>query len=286
VNWSYTTRNTKTKEAKGPVDYWEEVSQVTINPQTCEMRVAWNSSGGESRHTYFLEEMDHPEVLSTEQLMNRSNPAIQYTLSTTPYSILVNPNATFEVRDQQTANQIAGAFRQLAQQCTVTPPPAANSKPSLEDTLSFIADKLDGQGAASWSATVQNNTAGASGSPTPMTFQIPMATGDPHACRLVYHQKISAGAKVLSDLDLQLNFRRVEKLAVMPLQDANNDSHSRQGHAELVESISPAVSALVVTGAGGRTWYFAFADQELANRVAKAMNHAGELCGAGGQEVF
>jgi hypothetical protein len=90
----------------------------------------------------------------------------------------------------------------------------------------------------------------------------------------------------LADGNYTFSFRRIENLAVMTQQDRDDTVHAHQGHPELVESLSPTNYDLVVTGTDGRTWEFAFADQDLANRVAKAMNHAAELCSGGNQEAF
>jgi hypothetical protein len=285
VSWTQTTSNTKTGEATGPAPAWEEVSRVTISPGACEMKVAWKSSQGDSGGTYFLEEVDSVAVLTSPEHAGRTNPGVQYAMNPLPYSVVINYNTDFKLRDQQTANQIAGALMQLSQQCRAAPPPSANSGPGLEETLSFIEDKLNGQGAVNWLSTLQDTVAGTSGSPIQMTSRVSNAAGDARACRLAFHFTLTGAGKVTFDGAPWVPLRRVESLSVMSMEDATKSEHARQGHPESIESISPAVYDLFVRDAANRSWDFPFADQDLANRVAKAMLHAVELCG-GGKEPF
>jgi len=224
-------------------------------------------------------------VLGAVAHTNVIHPGTLYTMSPEPYSIVVNGGMDFKVRDQQTANQIAGALRQLVRQCKVIPP-VANSGPSLEETLSFVEDRLNQQGAVNWLSTMQNTVAGASGSPVQLSLQFSRVTGDVGTCRLNFHSKFLASGQP-TESDAILTLRRIEKLAVMSLQDGNNGLHARQGHPELVETISPpTISELEITGGANRTWYLVFSDEELSNRVAKALTHAVELCGGGNRDPF
>jgi len=286
VSWSQTTQNTKTNEVTGPAQAWEEVSRLNIIPRTCEMRVEWNSSVREEAGggTFFIEEMDSIAVLGAVAHTNLIHPGILYTMSPEPYSVVVNGGMDFKVRDQQTANQIAAALRQLVQRCKVIPP-AAKSEPNLEETLSFIEDRLNQQGAVNWLSTVQNSVAGTSNPPVQISLQLSRVTGDVGSCRVKFHSKSVIGSAV-NDFDYMLPLRRIERLAVMSLQDGNNGFHARQGHPELVEVISPAISELEITGGANRTWYLVFSGEELANRVAKALTHAVELCGGGNKDPF
>lgn len=286
VSWIEIIRNTTTDEATGPMEAWEEVSRVTINPHTCDMRVDWKASNRDSGGTFFLEELESTGVLTSEQQANRTHPGVHYLMSPVPYSVAINlAGADFKVRDQRTANEIAGEIQQLAQQCKVIPRSVAQSGPGLEETLAFIEDKLNQQGSVNWLTTVQNTVAGANGSPIQMTWRVSNVTGDPRSCVVNYHTKVLRSSNQPVEGNGSLSLRRVEKLAVMSLQDENNNTHARQGHPELIESISPVVYTLAVTDIANRIKSFPFGDQDLANRVAKAMLHAVELCG-GGKEPF
>jgi hypothetical protein len=287
VSYTLTTRNTKTGETKAPAEAWEEVKRLVIVPGNCEMKVQWNSSdhGDSGLLTAFLEEINEPQAMASQDYLNRIEPDVQHSVAPTVYSVWLPPGATdFKVRDQGAANRVAAALGQLIQQCKASPRPTATSGPSLQETLTFIEDKLNAQGPVNWIATTQNTVAGTSGQPVQNSYQISGVTGDPGACFLKYHSKHVSGGKP-SEADSAINLRRVEKIQVMGLQEAGATEYARGGHPELVESISPAAYDLVIADAANRTWHFPSADQDLANRVAKAMLHAVELCG-GGKEPF
>jgi hypothetical protein len=284
VSYNLTTHNTKTGATTGPVQAWEEITRILIAPRTCEMKVQWDSNGGSSGGTFFLEEMGNAEVLTSQDFLNRSQPGVENTVSPAVYSISLPGMGDFKARDQQTANQIANALRQVVQQCK-TPAPASAVGPGLEETLSFIEDKLNQQGALNWLSTVSDTVKGTSGSPIQMSVTVSGAAGDPRSCRLTYHWTKIDGGKNNGDSVFALTLRRVEKLSVMTMEQANNAQHAREGHPELVETLSPPMYELVINGAANRAWYFPFADQDLSNRVAKAILHAVELCG-GGKEPF
>jgi hypothetical protein len=284
VSYNLTTHNTKTGATTGPVQAFEEITCILIAPRTCELKVQWDSNAGNSGGTFFLEEMGNAEVLTSQDFLIRSQPGVENTVSPTVYSVSLLSMGDFKVRDQPAANQIANALRQVVQQCK-TLPPAAASGPGLEETLSFIEDKLNQQGAVNWLSTVSDTVKGTSGSPIQMSVTVAGVTGDPRSCRLTYHWTKVAGGKNSGDSTYALTLRRVEKLSVMTMEQANNAQHAREGHPELVETLSPALYELVINGAANRAWYFPFTDQDVSNRVAKAILHAVELCG-GGKEPF
>lgn len=286
VTWTNTTHNTQTNATTGPVQAWETVTRATVNAGTCELRVSWNSwDGGDSGGTFFLENIHNITVEPSDAYNNRTHPGIQYTMSPTPYSVAFDGGTDFKLRDQPTASQFAAVLRQLTQQCRIAPS-ATGSGPGPDETFGFIVDRLNGQGSVNWLSTLQNSLTGSANAPVQMTFQAWNAAVPTRTCLLNFHEKVTAGGKATYDSDVELSFRRVEKIEVRGLQDSVNASQARQGHPELTESISPATYYhLIVTDTAGRLTYFTFADQDLANRVAKAMLHATELCG-GGQSPF
>jgi hypothetical protein len=288
MSWALTVRDKKTNEVTltGPEQPWAEVTRLSINPHTCEMRVAWNENNAESGGTYFLEEIEAVDVYSWEQPLNNGNPGVQYTTSPAMFSVKFG-SAGFPVRGQETANQIADAFRQLAQQCKASLRAAkSGGEPSWEDTMTFIEDKLNQQGAVNYLTTYQNSVDGTVRSQE-QSDQFSRVRGDPQSCRLNYHVKtIRSLPPPLVEYDGYLNLRRVEKLAVMSLQDQRNDANAREGHPEMVQVISPAVWVLVVTDPRGIRLEIPFRDEDMANRVAKALTHAVELCGGGSKEPF
>lgn len=243
---------------------------MTIDPRTCEMKMAWNSSHGDSGSTVYLEEIGDVEVLSTEEYIHRTRPGVQLTMSPTLYSV-TGERGDIKVRDLQKGNQIAGELRELAQQCRAMPipPPAANSGPGLADTLHFIEDKLNANGAVNYQLIIANKSNGSPvGNPVPESHNLTQAEADLSACLLRYH---------LDSKPFVISLRRVEKLEVITVKDW----FERDAPAYTYQTV-PAIYVLYGTNHGGQKWQLLFRDEEMANRVAKAMNHAVELCGSFG----
>jgi hypothetical protein len=80
-----------------------------------------------------------------------------------------------------------------------------------------------------------------------------------------------------------ISFRRVEKLEVGTEEDAQNRVSALNG---LKSSITPAVYRITLKFQSGDQVIVRMRDEETANRMAKAMNHAAELCGGGSKGPF
>jgi hypothetical protein len=83
-----------------------------------------------------------------------------------------------------------------------------------------------------------------------------------------------------------ISFRRVEKLEMATEQDAVNRERAQVGQTASIYRTEPVVYLLTVTYLGGEFLRLYFSDEEIANRVAKAMLHAVELCGGGSKDPF
>jgi hypothetical protein len=174
----------------------------------------------------------------------------------------------------------------LAQQGTNTPPPPNGSGPSLEVTMKFIQEKLSAKAGAEWTVVA-----------------------DPATCVLRYfrHHDVG-GSETFWEVETTLPFREVEKIEVTPAQE-----YYRQTGLEEPDNLAADLFALRVLtttvksvhtqerkickkgrclmDAGKKVesrqsdsfngeWH-TFLDEDLANRLAKAMLHAVELCGGG-----
>jgi hypothetical protein len=58
-----------------------------------------------------------------------------------------------------------------------------------------------------------------------------------------------------------------------------NKNDAAAGHTTWDARVDPAIFDLVVKGQGNTEYYFFFTSEDTANRAAKAMGHAVELCG-------
>jgi hypothetical protein len=197
--------------------------------------------------------------------------------------------------------------------------PAA-SGPTLAETMKFIQEKLKEQGLVEFVETVSvQNQPG-------VTIRISIrrkeddVVADPAACTLhaagTFDQSMvtSAGGKTVStenqhsDLSGTLAFKDVEKITVEHILDFSNRHFAESGHPEFTASAATPVffvelsaaktlftrhesntigkQAPVVTDKPLKEAGLVFRDEETANRVAKAITHAVELCGGGNKEPF
>ena len=195
--------------------------------------------------------------------------------------------------------------------------PAA-SGPTLAETMKLIQEKLKEQGQVEFVETVsvQNQPS------ITIRFSVRRreddVVADPAACTLhaagTFDQSLvtSAEGKTVStenqhsDISGTLAFKDVEKITVEHILDFSNRHFTESGHPELTASAATPVffvelsaaktlfirhesntigkQAPVVTDKPLKEAGLVFRDEETANRVAKAILHAVELCG-GGQKI-
>jgi hypothetical protein len=184
---------------------------------------------------------------------------------------------------------------------TVAPPPKpADEGPSLEATMKFIQDKINGQGDVTRFSTFNGGGD---------TFINQTAvSADPAACRLRGSQRFFiAGETQTRELTFEFSFQDVKEITVEDeaawrnSRDHENTTNSppvfvlilsselaafTTGPEPIVNTKSPVSAAPKKKGHGPdkkvRELTFFFIDEDLANRVAKAMLHGVELCGGGG----
>jgi hypothetical protein len=197
--------------------------------------------------------------------------------------------------------------------------PAA-SGPSLAETMKFIQEKLKEQGQVEFVETVSvQNQPG-------VTIRISARSkdddvvADPAVCTLhaagTYDQSMvtSAGGKTVATEDQHsylagtAAFKDVEKITVESILDFSNRHFAESGHPEFTATAATPVffvelsaaktlftrhetntignKAPVVTDEPLKEAGLVFRDEEMANRVAKAMLHAVELCGGGNKDPF
>ncbi len=219
---------------------------------------------------------------------------------------------------------VSGAPAQ--QKKSVPPPPKPKDEgPSLEVTMKFIQDKMNDHGTVGFVMTRSNANgvlfrtysliSEAAGDASTCTLQakkkgtikieVPDGT--------TYNE----GGKAVSGDDLRREmvytstspFKDVVSIVVESAQDRDNRGAAEAAHPEITVSYTPAIYDLVLKGTkkdafsfhstynkgkeppqdkdstGDITW-FMFRDEDTANRVAKAMLHAVELCGGGNKDPF
>lgn len=177
----------------------------------------------------------------------------------------------------------------LAQTAVAPPPKPADSGPSLEETMQFIQGKLNDIGKVNF-ATYWQNTADGSTGINARTQEISNVIANQNQCQISAHWKLIKDGATEFDGDFRYPLRNVREIVVEPYVEYQNEVDAKYGHPTIVsQSTNPPLTALLVRPSNS-AWnylnYFPFADAALADRVAKAMNHAVELCGGGGNEPF
>jgi hypothetical protein len=218
------------------------------------------------------------------------------------------------------------AFSAAPAQQPVDPlPQPAVSGPPLTVTMQFIQDKLSDLGQISFVVFLQSTNQGNTWTAT-VTNEIGNVIADQNQCRISYHWKgtdleaLPAGgiaprrkyeivphiddftdvyplmleadrrtnSKAFRDMDYVFSLRTVQEIVVKPYEQYGTDRLAKNGHPDtIVTATNPPITALVVRQPHGVENVFIFTDASLADRVAKAMVHAVELCGGGkGEEPF
>jgi hypothetical protein len=173
-----------------------------------------------------------------------------------------------------------------AAQQPVSPPPQPVSGPSLAVTMQFIQNKLSGLGQVNYVGYNHDNAGGSEDWVTHFSTLDTNVVADPSACKISYHEKRIKDDKVTSDSDFWFVLSEMQDVVIMPREQLLKKVNTRDGHPTWDARIDPPVYMLVARKDENTEWYFYFFDQDLANRVAKAMVHGIELCGGGNKSPF
>jgi hypothetical protein len=109
----------------------------------------------------------------------------------------------------------------------------------------------------------------------------------PESCLLSFHFKGSDNGAAFFDGDAGVPLQQVEDVMILPVEQSIKETDSKNGNTTRSYRSDPPIFVLRVRrqkGAGSNE--FDFTDEALANRVAKAMVHAVELCGGGSKDPF
>jgi hypothetical protein len=168
----------------------------------------------------------------------------------------------------------------------VQPPPQPVSGPSLAVTMQFIQDKLSGLGQVNYAAYNHDNAGQDADWVTHFTTTDTNIVADPAACKISYHEKRIKDDKVTSHADFWFVLSEMQDVIIMPREQLLKKVNTHDGHPTWDARIDPPIYILAVQKDENTEWYFYFFDQDLANRVAKAMVHGIELCGGGNKSPF
>jgi hypothetical protein len=261
------------------------VTNVTANPAECSMRVnSLRSFGGESPQeipdstSYFFEAIDAAEVKTLEQMRGSVLWDSDSSKTSYGYAAVINGKGGnyLEFTDKEAAARVAELFRRASEICRAEPIHlnSGAGNPSLSDTLRFIEQKMNDGTLVSY----EFRDAGHSYRSTEQDLD---AKAIPPTCQLRYRKVITMNGRPFMDLKMVLSFRRVQKIEVLTEQDYQRRILKQVIGFDPQSVVTPTVYRLLLTDSGGKELGSAgFADEERADRVAKAMNHAAELCGS------
>jgi hypothetical protein len=184
-------------------------------------------------------------------------------------------------------------------QHTVPPPPKpADSGPSLAATMQFIQDQLNGVGVVNFVDYYHDTATGQDWS-WQHSIETDHVIADAASCGISFHIREAQNGEVLQpgyngafiqDKDEAIQLRSVGKLIVMTYSDQMNQWGSKGGHPSWSHSTSTTIFSLVpsfpTNSDSANAPFFLFYDQDSADRVAKALTHAVELCGGGNKDAF
>ncbi len=176
---------------------------------------------------------------------------------------------------QQTGNQ--AKTLDTAQRVLATK--SADDGPNLEVTMKFIQDKLNAIGPVNYVAHM-HNTKGDDWT-NQFKVEISKVVADPTACRISFHWKAERDGTSLGDADNSNNLKVVEDIVMLPREQDLNDRAKAAGHPEVNARVDPPVFLLQLRKAKETSIVGVFSDEQLVDRVAKALVHAVELCGGG-----
>jgi hypothetical protein len=178
-------------------------------------------------------------------------------------------------------------------------PPSAvpvDNGPSLAETMQFIQDKLNDIGKIAFIAILQDTSNESNGSTWNQTIQneISNVITDQNQCRISYHWKTTNQGSPYWEKRIRTSkdendvflMRDVHEIVLKPFEQDRNELYAKMGSSAIVLSTIPSITVLVVRRAHGEENTFYFNEVDLADRVAKAMLHAVELCGGGNKDKF
>lgn len=179
------------------------------------------------------------------------------------------------------------ALREQAQSGTVTQERAApggevqtaQAGPSLVETMSFIQQNVAAQGVLNYASLV-HDASNNSDWVNRFTVEASNVRADPASCHIAYHWKTSRNGEPGFDLEGGIPLASVQSVQVVPMSQDINEGDAKAGHPTWTSQINPPVFVVKVFRTEGHSNVFDFYSEDIADRVAKAVQHAADLCGA------
>jgi hypothetical protein len=174
----------------------------------------------------------------------------------------------------------------FAQTAVAQPPQPADNGPSLAVTMQFIQAKMSEQGKINYAVYTHDNASGEDWPVYQISIEATNVIADSATCRISWHKVTTNNGKVGINRDLSLDLRNVLNLEVRTSAQEAKKEDTANGHPALDKRQDPPYFVVTTQSSGNVETPFFFLTEEMANRVAKAMVHAVELCGGGNKDPF
>jgi hypothetical protein len=279
--------NTDSKTQRG-----YELAGVVADPVTCRISYHYIDTLWGSRNDWQLRLHEVQGITVKTELQEMWPDAVKIDPPIFLLKVLLPDNGTagFLFYDEQQANRMAKIMSRAVELCGGSPkaptlPITSGSGPSLAATMKFIQDSLNGQGKVNFVAYVHDNLAS-----TDWAYQaswwISNVKSDPDNCRFALRAGNKMGDAGGENPNL-FTLQDVRSLKVMPFDQFIKAENAVAKHPSWDTRSDPPVFVLLALRDGIIGNYpFVFSDEDMANRVAKAMVHAVELCGGGNKNPF
>jgi len=228
--------------------------------------------------------MDAPANAEVLKLLRAgtSERVILHVISATPTKFDTSADALAALKQAGASDAEISAIQ--AQGAAPVNAPAAGapttSGPTLEVTMKFIQDKLNAMGTVNFAGYVHDASNNADGVQK-FSSTISNAVTNPGACSLSYHRLVFNNGRKEHDENVFISLRDVENISVLPDEQDWQMYLVKTGDSTKTVKDVPDISAMVIKLNNGKDPTIRFYEQEMADRVAKALVHAVELCGGG-----
>jgi hypothetical protein len=152
--------------------------------------------------------------------------------------------------------------------------------------MKFIYDKLSDMGTVSYVLFAQDTKDGQTWSNS-NSYTVTNVRADAASCYIGYHGRGMRDGAVVSEQDSGFYLKDVLDVVIEPEPQYFTEQSAGQGNPNIItNSTNPTLTALIVRRPKNVLNSFPIVDPTLADRLAKAITHAVELCGGGNKEPF
>jgi hypothetical protein len=170
---------------------------------------------------------------------------------------------------------IAVAMARQDKSTTLSKPADAGGE--LITTMKFIQNTLNGVGPVNYAVHGHDSSNGHDWT-NHFSNHASAVIANPTACRINYHYKAIRDNQVLMDGNAGFLLKDVQKVDVQTRRKYLDEENLKIGHPSWTAKVDPSVFIIRVQRPANVENQFVFLDEVEANRVAKALTRAVELC--------